>query len=213
MNWLGILIDITHGTEAVHKQLIETSKAPVVASHETIRAVSGVGLSDEVLKALAAKGGLVGIHGGAAVVGKRYRKWLSENPEKAAANAKGLFAMVGYQPDPRPPGVITARQHRRFRQGIRRAMARRRQLEGVAGARATHSHGRRMGRARRLRDQASGRRPRRNRPRHGWRTKRRAEKCQRLPELVAALNRITTPANVKKIAGENWLRVLGTAKT
>jgi membrane dipeptidase len=33
------------------------------------------------------------------------------------------------------------------------------------------------------------------------------------PDLVAALNRITTPANVKKIAGENWLRVLETAKT
>ena len=31
MNRLGILIDITHGTEAVHKQLIETSRAPVVA--------------------------------------------------------------------------------------------------------------------------------------------------------------------------------------
>ena len=72
---------------------------------ETIRAVSGVGLSDEVLRALASKGGLVGIHGGAAVVGKRYRKWLSENPEQAAANAKGLFDMVGYHPDfPRLPG-------------------------------------------------------------------------------------------------------------
>jgi len=66
MNRLGILIDITHGTEAVHKQLIETSRAPVVASHDTLRAVAGVGLSDEVLKALAAKGGLLGIHGGAA---------------------------------------------------------------------------------------------------------------------------------------------------
>jgi membrane dipeptidase len=33
------------------------------------------------------------------------------------------------------------------------------------------------------------------------------------PELLVALNRITTPANVKKIAGENWLRVLDAAKT
>jgi membrane dipeptidase len=29
------------------------------------------------------------------------------------------------------------------------------------------------------------------------------------PDLLKALNRITTPANVKKIAGESWLRVLG----
>ena len=63
MNRLGILIDITHGTETVQKQLIEASRAPVVASHEGIRAVAGVGLSDEMLKVLAAKGGLVGIHG------------------------------------------------------------------------------------------------------------------------------------------------------
>jgi membrane dipeptidase len=38
MNRLGILIDITHGTEAVHMQLIAASRAPVVASHETLRA-------------------------------------------------------------------------------------------------------------------------------------------------------------------------------
>ena len=45
----------------------------MVASHETAKAISGAGLSDEVLKALASKGGLVGIHGAAAVVGKKYR--------------------------------------------------------------------------------------------------------------------------------------------
>ena len=80
MNELGVLIDITHGTEAVHLQLIEASRAPVVASHDGISAASGVGLSDTVLKALAAKGGLVGSHGGAAVVGKRYRKWMAKTP-------------------------------------------------------------------------------------------------------------------------------------
>src|SRR3954447_6474285 len=90
MNRLGILIDITHGTEAVHKQLIETSRAPVVASHDTLRAVAGVGLSDEVLKALAAKGGLVGIHGGAAVIGRRYRQWMAADPENAANAARAV---------------------------------------------------------------------------------------------------------------------------
>jgi membrane dipeptidase len=97
MNRLGILIDITHGTEAVHMQLIAASRAPVVASHETLRAVSGVGISDEVLKALAAKAGLIGIGGAAAIVGKRYRKWMAENPEKAANGAKaaaGISAVL-----------------------------------------------------------------------------------------------------------------------
>jgi membrane dipeptidase len=32
------------------------------------------------------------------------------------------------------------------------------------------------------------------------------------PDLIAALNRITTPENVRKIAGENWFHVLDSAK-
>jgi membrane dipeptidase len=105
MNRLGILIDITHGTEAVHKQLIEASKAPVVASHETIRAVSGVGLSDEVLKALAAKGGLVGIHGGAAVVGKRY---CPRTPKKPPPTPRGCSPWWATNPTSRARRAITA---------------------------------------------------------------------------------------------------------
>ena len=105
MNRLGILIDITHGTKETQKQLIAASSVPVVASHESINAVSGVGLTDENLKALAAKGGVVGIHGAAAVIGKRYRKWVAEHPEKAAEAAKAVPNMVGYAPSfPRNAG-------------------------------------------------------------------------------------------------------------
>jgi membrane dipeptidase len=57
MNRLGILIDITHGTEAVHQQISAASRAPVVASHETLKTVPGIGLTDEVVKALAARAG------------------------------------------------------------------------------------------------------------------------------------------------------------
>jgi microsomal dipeptidase-like Zn-dependent dipeptidase len=32
------------------------------------------------------------------------------------------------------------------------------------------------------------------------------------PQLIAALKRTTTPENVRKILGENWMRVLGQAK-
>ena len=33
------------------------------------------------------------------------------------------------------------------------------------------------------------------------------------PEIFAVLRKITTPENVRKIAGENWFRVLEQAKT
>jgi membrane dipeptidase len=32
------------------------------------------------------------------------------------------------------------------------------------------------------------------------------------PDLITALKKITTPENVRKIAGENWMRVLGQAR-
>ena len=96
-------------------------------------AVAGVGLSDEMLKALAAKGGLVGIHGGAAVVGPRYRKWMAEKPENAQhAGARGR-RMVGYMPSvPRTPGdhgEYIARFDHEFRQRWRDAW----RMEGDAG--------------------------------------------------------------------------------
>jgi membrane dipeptidase len=39
MNRLGIIIDITHATEAAQRQIIQASRAPVVASHDGLRAV------------------------------------------------------------------------------------------------------------------------------------------------------------------------------
>jgi hypothetical protein len=59
-------------------------------------------LSDAVLKALAAKGGLVGIHGGAAVVAERYRQWMQADPEGAANAARAVNAMVEFARLSRP---------------------------------------------------------------------------------------------------------------
>jgi membrane dipeptidase len=95
MNRLGILVDITHGTDEAQKQMIEASKVPVVCSHVSIKAVSGVGMPDEVLKLLASKGGVVGIHGGAAVVGKRFRKWMAEHPAEVRKANDALPNMLG----------------------------------------------------------------------------------------------------------------------
>ncbi len=61
MNELGILIDVTHASQEAQAQVIAASDAPVVASHVAMEAVSGDGtpgelMSDEVLRALSAKG-------------------------------------------------------------------------------------------------------------------------------------------------------------
>lgn len=74
MNRLGIMIDIAHATDEGQRQIIEASKAPVVVSHSAMRAVCNnpANIPDDILRALAAKGGLVGIHSYAAVISRRY---------------------------------------------------------------------------------------------------------------------------------------------
>ncbi|HSQ78999.1 MAG TPA: dipeptidase, partial [Candidatus Bathyarchaeia archaeon] len=63
MNKLGMIIDVSHAGDTTFWDVLKFSKAPVVASHSACRALSPHhrNLSDEMLKALAEKGGMVGI--------------------------------------------------------------------------------------------------------------------------------------------------------
>jgi membrane dipeptidase len=97
MNRLGMVIDITHATEAAQKQIIAASKAPVVASHTGLRAICNNpgNLSDDVLKAMAAKGGLVGIHSSADQISQRYYDWArahGSTPVNGISREEILFA-------------------------------------------------------------------------------------------------------------------------
>jgi membrane dipeptidase len=212
MNELGILVDIAHGTEAVQAQLIAASRAPVVASHETVKAVSGAGLSDETLKALAAKGGLIGIHGAAAVVGKRYRQWMTGNPAGAANAGKAVFGMVGFQPSTtRPPGdhgEYIERFDREFRERWRALADWKEDPSATPFLPTIDEWAEHVDYVIKLvgadhvaigLDMVTGRSTVPPDP-TGY------------PSLMAALGRITTPVNVRKIAGENWMRVFGDAK-
>ena len=82
MNRLGMVIDITHATEAAQRQIIAASKAPVVASHTGMQALCNnpTNMPDDILRALAAKGGLVGIHGNSTVISQRYYDWSRTHP-------------------------------------------------------------------------------------------------------------------------------------
>ena len=82
MNRLGIIIDISHASDAAQLAIIEASAAPVVASHHGLRQFSNSPrtLSDAVLKALAAKGGLVGIHSSAGFLSQEFLDWSGAQP-------------------------------------------------------------------------------------------------------------------------------------
>lgn len=61
LNHLGIMIDLSHPSTGANKQAIELSKAPVIASHSSARAVNDVSrnLWDEELLAIKENGGVV----------------------------------------------------------------------------------------------------------------------------------------------------------
>lgn len=61
MNRLGILVDLSHASDEAFYQALACSKTPIFASHSCVRALCDHprNLSDAMLKALAAKGGVM----------------------------------------------------------------------------------------------------------------------------------------------------------
>ena len=94
MNRLGIMIDISHASDAAQLEIIEASAAPVVASHHGLRQFSDSPrtLSDAVLKAMAAKGGLVGIHSSAGLLSQEFLDWSGAQPSLPPTAARLLPA-------------------------------------------------------------------------------------------------------------------------
>ncbi|MBQ4535310.1 MAG: membrane dipeptidase, partial [Clostridia bacterium] len=61
MNRTGMIIDLSHAADTTFYQVIEASKQPVVCSHSSCRALCNHArnLTDEQIRAIAAKGGVV----------------------------------------------------------------------------------------------------------------------------------------------------------
>ena len=71
MNRLGIMVDVSHVSDAAAAQAIELSRVPVIASHSAFRHFTPGferNISDEIALAVAAKGGVVQIPFGTAFV-------------------------------------------------------------------------------------------------------------------------------------------------
>jgi len=64
MNRLGMMVDISHVSDKTFLDALETSSAPVIASHSSSRALANAprNMTDDMLRALAKKGGVVHIN-------------------------------------------------------------------------------------------------------------------------------------------------------
>jgi membrane dipeptidase len=64
MNRLGMMVDISHTSDKTFYDALETSQAPIIASHSACRALTNVprNMTDDMIKALAKKGGVIQIN-------------------------------------------------------------------------------------------------------------------------------------------------------
>lgn len=74
MNRLGMMVDISHVADKTFYDALETSTAPLIASHSGARAVSNFtrNMTDDMLRALAAKGGTAQLNFGCGFLSQRY---------------------------------------------------------------------------------------------------------------------------------------------
>jgi membrane dipeptidase len=118
MNRIGMIVDVSHVSDATIDAVLAVSRAPVMASHSSCRALSNMprNLTDDQIKRIVAKGGIVMINFGSGFldqkvwdafregVAKVKPEWLKmretykKDPEKLGAELEKLFAKMP------PPG-------------------------------------------------------------------------------------------------------------
>lgn len=92
MNDLGMVINVAHASNDAMLQSAEASRHPVIYSHGGFRAIVDHPrcITDEAAKAIAAKGGVIGVHFGSLFNNPKYWAWQKPNTP------------IAVQPNPQP---------------------------------------------------------------------------------------------------------------
>lgn len=83
MNNLGMIVDISHVSDKTFYDALATSKAPMMASHSSCRAICDAprNMSDDMIKALAEKGGVIQINYNNSFLSQPYRDAVNSSSE------------------------------------------------------------------------------------------------------------------------------------
>jgi membrane dipeptidase len=89
MNRLGMIVDISHVSDRTFWDVLSVSRAPVFASHSSCRALSNIprNMSDDMIRAMAKKGGVIQINFGCDFLSQRYADAVRRNPKARPAPA------------------------------------------------------------------------------------------------------------------------------
>ncbi len=117
MNRLGMIVDISHVADKTFWDALEVSKAPIFASHSSCRAISPVprNMTDEMIAALAKKGGVVQINFSCDFLSPEVARANAGTADKVRALRDQLIPKYANDPD-----------------GLRKAMEEARRTLGVA---------------------------------------------------------------------------------
>lgn len=94
MNNIGVMVDISHVSDAAFYQVLEITQVPVIASHSSLRKFTPNferNMDDEMLTALAENGGVIMINFGSGFVSPVARQWR----DRLAAEQKALELEFG----------------------------------------------------------------------------------------------------------------------
>ena len=92
MNRIGMMVDISHVSDKTFYDAIAVSTKPVIASHSSCRALANIprNMTDDMLRALAKNGGVVGINFGAGFLNQKDAQSLMESIGSMASQEPNL---------------------------------------------------------------------------------------------------------------------------
>ena len=92
MNRQGIMVDISHVSDKTFYDALEVSKAPLIASHSSCRALCNHprDMSDDMIKALAAKGGVIQINYEKSFIDQAYK----DASDKVSGGVVAIFEQL-----------------------------------------------------------------------------------------------------------------------
>lgn len=105
MNRIGMIVDVAHVSDATMAAVLDTSKAPVIASHSDARALADAprNIPDALLRRIGAGGGVVMVNCYPAFLSNDWRAWDAKRT--AYAKSVGVPANVY---GPRSPALLVA---------------------------------------------------------------------------------------------------------